>query len=222
LDEYINPSSTVQPSSPVKNIKLSLSNCALLRCGLTVVDTPGIGDNPQAEQLVYGQVEHADLVILLLHARQLLSLEERVLVGKLKQERRKPVILVVNFMDLIENPRDLDDIRELLQGFSVTQNLKPRSGKVWFAVSAKQALQGQPSTDFLVLRDHLIRCGGHPGYSYTLRFERLALVEQLESLRRKLAAQLPRTNGALLWHEEIDKTLKRLTALENGLPHIIF
>ncbi|MDW7993225.1 MAG: dynamin family protein [Gemmatales bacterium] len=222
LDDYINPSGTVQPNSPVRFIRLSLSNCALLRYGLTVVDTPGIGDNPQTEQLTYRQVEHADLVIFILHARWLLSLEERELIGKLKQNWQKPVILVVNFMDLIHDPRDLDDIQRRIEGFCATQNLKTRSGKLWFAVSAKQALQGQPGTDFLVLRDHLINCGGHPGYSYTLRLERLALVQQLKSLRQKLTAELPRANGPFPWHKEVDNTLERLIALENGLPHIIF
>lgn len=77
-------------------------NCPLLSNGAVLVDTPGVNDKEAQTRRAEHAITSADLVLMVLDARQLLNSGERGLaVDWLSKELGKPVVVVVNFMNFM-------------------------------------------------------------------------------------------------------------------------
>lgn len=93
----------------------------LLKLGVELVDLPGTDDRQAQNDLVQQQLKRADLVLQLLDARKLMSLDERQqLRSWLRENGIEAVIFVVNFLNLMETgdrQQVLQRLRDLSESF---------------------------------------------------------------------------------------------------------
>lgn len=139
----------------------------LLQRKIALIDTPGLNEKEAQTQRARNAIARADLVMLVLDARQLLNLNERDLAVEWIRERLgKPVVLVVNFMNFLDD-KERRDVRTRL-GTWTQSHLDAVLGRPWFEVNARGALLhalgegAQPGDDFASLRDALVNCEGKP------------------------------------------------------------
>lgn len=124
---------------PVKRLDIGFP-APLLREQLTLIDTPGVNDlSHQRADITYNYIPHADAVLFLLDAGQLVKESERVfLQQKLLGQSRDKIVFVVT-------KRDIFDDVELPQAMQYVQD---QLGKLVneprvFSVSAQDALEGR-------------------------------------------------------------------------------
>ena len=138
----------------------------LLRSGVVLVDTPGLNDAEQQTARSREAISEADLVLLVLDARQLLSEAEQYLaVEWLAKELRKPVVPVVNFMNQVREEDDRVELRMRMDRW--TQDWpKSKLGQKWFEINALGTLAHaigkgpQPADDSLRLHEGLLKLKG--------------------------------------------------------------
>ncbi len=163
---------------------------SLLRDGLVLVDTPGISDTDKLTARARAAVEQADLVLFLLDATQLLGDHERQLaVDWITRELDKPLVPVVNRMNLVEG-QDRKPLRERIDRWA-RQHLPPVLGRSWFEVNALGALRHElgrgpvPTDDFVALRKSLKKLSGGAGWSLQQRGRRGLLRSEIRALREQ-------------------------------------
>jgi hypothetical protein len=140
----------------VETIEVAV-NCPLLRDEVVFIDTPGVCDAGAQTERARSAISSADLVLLVLHASHLLTEEEQKLaVEWMVQKLDKPVVPVVNWMNVVEE-RDQPEIRERLDRWCRDFRSAPLS-RPWFEVNALAALRHAvengplPTDDFAALR----------------------------------------------------------------------
>jgi hypothetical protein len=135
----------------------------LLSGGLKLIDTPGINDAEAQTRRAERAVMAADLVLLVLRADQMLGAEIRQRAAVwMARELGKPVVPVLNGLNLVEDERDRHELRRLL-GAWAGSNLTPALGKSFFEVNALGALRqalglpgaGPPADDYSALKKAL-------------------------------------------------------------------
>jgi hypothetical protein len=141
-------------------------NCSLLRDGVILMDTPGVNEQQAQTRRSRAAIAMADVVLMVLDARQLLCSHEQNLASDwLATALGKVVLLVVNFMNCLEDESDQAEIRSRLDRWC-RAHLRARLGRYWFEVNARGALlhtQGSgpaPTDDFTTLRSALAHCTG--------------------------------------------------------------
>jgi hypothetical protein len=132
-------------------------NCPLLRDEVVFIDTPGVCDAGAQTERARAAITSADLVLLVFHAGQLLTEEEqRLAIDGMVGELGKPIIPVVNWMNVVEET-DRAEVRERLDRWCRKLTPAPLS-RPWFEVNALAALRHvvdngpQPTDDFAALR----------------------------------------------------------------------
>lgn len=137
----------------------------LLRRKVDLIDTPGLNEKAAQTRRARSAIARADLVLLVLDARNLLSLRERDLaIEWLSESLGKPVVLVVNFMNLLNDP-ERAEVRARLATWT-RGRIDAVWGRPWFEVDARSALLhglsegAAPTDDFALLRDALAACEG--------------------------------------------------------------
>ena len=140
-------------------------NCPLLDGGLVLVDTPGVNEKDAQTQRAVHAIAKADLVLMVLDARQLLGSSERTLaMDWLSKELGKPVVLIVNFMNFLADA-DQADVRRRLEVWCKGE-LRSGLGRSWYEANVLAALKhglgsGPPPSDhFHALRSALAKCTG--------------------------------------------------------------
>jgi hypothetical protein len=135
----------------------------ILADGLALIDTPGVNEREAQTRRARSAIELADLVLLLLDARQLLAEHERKLAADwLGGTLGKTVVPVVNFMNLVEE-QERAGLRERMDRWCLA-HLQPEFGRGWFEVNALGALahalgkQAPPCDDFHALLSLLKNC----------------------------------------------------------------
>ena len=113
---------------------------ALLRQGVVIVDTPGVGSVfSQNTQLTYQFLGEADAMVLVLGADQPLSAEEHRLLAALSQVTSR-ILFVINRVDVLsqaEREASVQFIREQLA------EIDPQARPALHALSARQALEAR-------------------------------------------------------------------------------
>jgi hypothetical protein len=149
----------------VETIEVAV-HCPFLKGGLVLVDTPGVSDQEAQTRRASSAIATADLVLMMLDARQLLSSQERYLATEwLGTHLGKPVGIVVNFMNFL-TPHEQREVRSRLERWCRAR-VRSDLGQPWFEVNALGALRhaiGEaeaPTDDFAVLRTTLAACHGH-------------------------------------------------------------
>jgi tRNA U34 5-carboxymethylaminomethyl modifying GTPase MnmE/TrmE len=114
--------------------------CPLLRDGLVLIDTPGVCDPGAQTERALAAIASADLVLLVLNASQLLTEKEHELaVDWMARGMDKPVVPVVNWMNVVEE-RDQPELRERLDVWC-HEHLSAPLNRPWFEVNALAALR---------------------------------------------------------------------------------
>jgi hypothetical protein len=196
----------------VESIEVAV-NCSLLQQRLVLVDTPGVSNSEAQTRRARDAIALGDLVLLVLDATQLLSSSERKLaVDWLSTELGKPVVPVVNRMNLVEEEGDRAEIRLRLDRWCHV-HLRSELGRPWFEINALGALKHAlgrgtlPGDDFATLRTALATCRGnkrkklqHRSRYGQLRYEVRQVREWNADLLRQLradAVQVERERAAL-------------------------
>lgn len=171
-------------------------NSRFLQAGLVLIDTPGLNDCPELTSRAMEAIRQADLVLFMLNAKQLLTAQDReLIVGWLVHSLGKPVVPIVNFLNLLAEESELRDVTRFMDEWS-GRHLKPLLSKAWLAVDAKSALlytlgKGPwPTDDFALLSEWLTE------YTRDGRFE----VQRQSRINQMLhdAGQIRSRNAALL------------------------
>jgi len=123
----------------VERIEVAVA-CSILRNGLVLVDTPGVGDSEAQTRRAHAAIASADIVLLVLNATQLLTENEQGLaIDWLRGRLGKPVIPVLNWMNIVEE-RDQAELRKRIDHWSRV-HLNGELGRPWFEVNALGALR---------------------------------------------------------------------------------
>ena len=159
LDSFTTLDFDRQAREDVEAIEVAV-DCPALRDGLVLIDTPGVCDPGAQTERALRAIASADLVVLVLNATQLLTENEHGLaVDWMSQGLGKPVVPVLNWMNVVEE-RDRAELRQLLDRWS-REHLGGELGRHWFEVNAKGALMHvvgggpAPTDDFFALRSAL-------------------------------------------------------------------
>jgi len=131
----------------------------LLARGLVIVDAPGVNDADAQTARAERAVAQADLVLFVLNATRILAMgERRLAAGWMARGLCKPVVPVLNFMNLVEED-DRPAVREILDQWA-DEHLSCSLGRAYFEVNALGALrralnipENHPPDDFEELRD---------------------------------------------------------------------
>lgn len=137
----------------------------LLREGIVLIDTPGVNDSAEQTARAEAAVAEADIVLLVLDARQPLRETERTFAaGWMTGELGKPVVPVLNYAASLA-PSDRAEVSRMVDSWSRT-HLRDGLGRAWFEVDALTALlharnRGPaPTDDFATLRSCLGKLNG--------------------------------------------------------------
>jgi hypothetical protein len=149
--------------SDVESIVLETPH-ELLRNNLVLIDTPGICEQAAQTRRAEAAIAEADLVLMVLDARQLLGHDERFLAAEWMTEKLgKPVVPIVNFMNFV-SPMEKCDVRMLMDAFAPA--LRHPFPFLWYEVDARAALRHElglesspPSDDFHALRTAISNLG---------------------------------------------------------------
>jgi len=125
-----------------------------LQAGWTLVDTPGLQDTPALTERTLGEIECADLAVLVLAADKLLSESEQAMAHTLNARLRGNVIFVINRLGLVDE-KDRSEIlqraRDVLGGLGNCLVGNPAI----FACDARAALAGAPDPGFRAFERYL-------------------------------------------------------------------
>jgi hypothetical protein len=213
LDSFAALDRAGQAREDVEVIEVAV-NAPLLRPGLVLVDTPGVKERDAQTRRARQAIATADLVLLVLDARQLLSSGERELaVDWLGRGLGKPVALVLNFLNLVEE-REHGEVRARL-GHWCRQHLTSELGRAWFEVNARGALAHflglgpAPADDFTALLDALAACTGERRRRLQNRGRTGQLLAELREARAANAEVLGRLRTDAARVEEERAALRR-------------
>lgn len=189
-------------------------NSPLLKTGIVLVDTPGINDRPEQTIRAKEAIRQADVVIFMLNAKQLMTSEERELSAIwLGQKLRKPVVPVVNFLNLFSDEEDQQEVKIFMDAWC-QRNLQKVLSKSWLSIDAKSALLytlGKlplPSDDFSLLREWLTEYGEERRSHLQIKSRTNQLLFDLEEVRTT------NTQKLAMLRIESAKTIETLRAEE--------
>lgn len=100
---------SVRPAGDIDEVRIELP-LPLLPANLSLVDTPGIGEDERLTERIYRELERTDLAVVVLAADQVLSARDRQVAHHLHDLLQGNVVFVVNRLDLI----DVEDRAEVL------------------------------------------------------------------------------------------------------------
>ncbi len=181
----------------------------LLENQITLIDLPGTNDQMEQEELVQRELLTADLVIQLLDARKLFTLEEQTKLNKWLLERGiTNVIFVINFLNLLEVEDQKKVWQRALMAIEGMRLGSPPESRL-FRVDALPALRAQLKGD-----TEMFRSTGLTGFYVALKqaLEQTARHRQKYRLPR-LIVLASKIRQAL--HDERESTQTRLNELES-------
>jgi small GTP-binding protein len=211
LDEFVLLDAEGSARTDVESLEVAV-NHPLLQSGVAIIDTPGVGDRHAQTQRARFAMATGDLILFVLDAKQILSRAEQELAAEWRT-LRKPVVLVVNFMNQIDESQR-DEIRERVERWSRT-NLKRVLERRWFEVNALGALKHalgirkeRPDDDQTVeLREALAGCRGERRARLKEQARRGQLLAEVRAARAEIDAVLARLQAdqkSLLQHRMLE------------------
>lgn len=95
--------------------------CPLLKSGVVLVDTPGIGDYEELTEISLRQLEQSDLCVMVFTAERFNKLSDRQLYERLNRTLGGNIVFAVNKCDLVFSPQEYSRLLEYesasLKGF---------------------------------------------------------------------------------------------------------
>lgn len=121
----------------------------LCRSGVEIVDSPGLNEHPDRTAITQKLLQNTDAAIFLTNAMRLLPEKEKELIqdvrlklnGNQDKQPADNLFMVVNFIDLLEEAEDRQDVAQRLESFICNQNLLPAQANRVHYISAKAALK---------------------------------------------------------------------------------
>lgn len=149
---------------------------------INIVDTPGTNAVIQRHQQITEQfIPRADLVLFVTSADRPFSESERIFMGRIRAWGKK-VVVVVNKIDILETPADVDKVLAFVEANS--RELLGRRPMI-FPVSARQARQAKQTLD----ADERTRLWAASRFEPLERYI-LETLDEAERLRLKLSSPL--------------------------------
>jgi uncharacterized tellurite resistance protein B-like protein/GTPase Era involved in 16S rRNA processing len=121
----------------------------LCRNGVEIIDSPGLNENPERTTITKRLLSNTDAAIFLTNAMRLLPEKEKELIhdvrtqlnGGKENEPAENLFMVVNFMDLLDEEEDRQDVIQRLESFVKKENLLVPSKNRIHYISAKAAIK---------------------------------------------------------------------------------
>jgi len=121
----------------------------LCRSGVEILDSPGLNEHPERTAITQKLLKHTDAAIFLTNAMRLLPEKEKELIQDVRTQlnggqENQPVenlFLLVNFMDLLDEEEDTQDVVQRLERFVKEKNLLVTGENRIHYISAKAALK---------------------------------------------------------------------------------
>jgi GTPase SAR1 family protein len=115
-----NLSNALLAASQIEKVVFGSPKLELCRQGVVIIDSPGLNEHPKRTEVTQKILNKIDAAIFLSHAQNLLSQSEFQIVEDLRKrlnigDESKPaqaLFFVVNFIDLLEDSEDQEDIRK--------------------------------------------------------------------------------------------------------------
>lgn len=133
--------------SEIDEIIVKHPDLELCRNGVEIADSPGLNEHPDRTAITQKLLKNTDAVIFLAHAAQPLTFGERELIKDLKtqlnggksDEPASNLFITVNFMDLLRQEKDRQDVQKLVERFAQSQNIITGENRIHF-ISAQSAI----------------------------------------------------------------------------------
>jgi uncharacterized tellurite resistance protein B-like protein/GTPase SAR1 family protein len=134
--------------SELDEIILEHPDLELCKRGVEIIDSPGLNEHPQRTAITQKLLKDTDAAIFLTNAMRLLPEKEKELIedvilhlnGAKENEPVGNLFLVVNFMDLLDEEEDREDVTQRIESFIKDKNLLLRAENRIHYISAKAAL----------------------------------------------------------------------------------
>ncbi|MEH2237728.1 dynamin family protein [Nostoc sp.] len=136
--------------SDIEEIIFENPELVLCKNGVEIVDSPGLNEHPDRTSITYKLLQDTDAVIFLTAAMSVLTEKEKELIQDMRyklnngslDEPAENLFLLVNFMDMLDNEKDLHEVKTRVENFVKNDNLLINTGKsrVHY-ISAKLALK---------------------------------------------------------------------------------
>jgi uncharacterized tellurite resistance protein B-like protein/predicted GTPase len=136
-------------NSDIDEIIFEHPDLDLCRSGVEIIDSPGLNEHPERTAITQKLLKDTDAAIFLTNAMRLLTEKEQELIqdvrlqlnGGRKNEPAENLFLLVNFMDLLDEEEDRQDVIQRLEGFVKEKNLLSTTENRIHYISAKAALK---------------------------------------------------------------------------------
>ncbi|MBD2083622.1 dynamin family protein [Coleofasciculus sp. FACHB-542] len=121
----------------------------LCRNGVEIIDSPGLNEHPDRTAITQKLLKDTDAAIFLTNAMRLLPEKEKELIqdvrtqlnGGKENEPADNLFVLVNFMDLLDEEEDRQDVSQRIESFVKQQNLLIKTEDRIHYISAKSALK---------------------------------------------------------------------------------
>jgi len=138
-------------TSEIEEIIFEHPDLDLCKSGVEILDSPGLNENPDRTAITEKLLKNIDAAIFLTNAARLLPESEKELIQDVRTQLtgstdRLPadnLFVLVNFMDLLDNEQDCQDVTQRLEEFMAKEKLIVANPNRVHYISAKAALKGQ-------------------------------------------------------------------------------
>jgi len=136
-------------NSDIDEIIFEHPDLDLCRSGVEIIDSPGLNEHPERTAITQKLLKDTDAAIFLTNAQRLLSEKEKELIQDVrlqlnsgsKNEPAENLFVLVNFMDMLDEEEDREDVIQRLEGFVKEKNLLSKTENRIHYISAKAALK---------------------------------------------------------------------------------
>jgi uncharacterized tellurite resistance protein B-like protein/GTPase Era involved in 16S rRNA processing len=121
----------------------------LCRSGVEIIDSPGLNEHPKRTDITQKLLQDTDAAIFLTNAMRLLTEKEQELIQYVRlqlncakeNEPAENLFVLVNFMDLLDEEEDRQDVIQRLESFVKEKNMLSKTENRIHYISAKAALK---------------------------------------------------------------------------------
>lgn len=135
--------------SDIAEIIFEHPDLELCRNGVEILDSPGLNEHPNRTDITQQLLKNIDAALFLTSAMRPLSEKEKELIQDVKtqlnggkeNEPAENLFIIVNFMDLLEEEEERQDVKHRIENFVKDENLPITSDSRIHYISAKAALK---------------------------------------------------------------------------------
>ncbi len=122
---------------------------AILKQGCTLVDTPGLMDDPLLTEKSYRELKKSDLAVMVLSADKLLSQKEKEAIAQVNDFLNGNIVFIVNRLDMVEQKERAEILDWAKAGLMGVGNVWIGQPRI-FATEAEKALTARQNDSQLV------------------------------------------------------------------------